>query len=168
VTSASALLSAYRAGVDAARSTVPEPAVTNRRHKARTGQQENGIMDTYVAPTQAIRTSRFLVGVIVVAFVGALALGVALATRAISFDSLTTASSQDALVRVHAGFGPGYPPHYGLAGPSGVVRGDYPMGGAPAHGGLAGPSGVVRGDYPMGGAPAHGGLAGPSRVGSSD
>jgi hypothetical protein len=99
-------------------------------------------MDTYVAPNQAIRTSRILVGVIVVTFVGALALGVALATRAISFDSLTTTSSQDALVRVHAGFGPGYPPHYGLAGPSGVVRGDYPMGGAPVHGGLAGPSGV--------------------------
>jgi hypothetical protein len=125
-------------------------------------------MGTYVASTPAIRTSRILVGVIVVAFVGALALGVALATRAISFDSLTTTSSQDALVRVHAGFGAGYPPHYGLAGPSGVVRGDYPMGGAPAHGGLAGPSGVVRGDYPMGGAPAHGGLAGPSGVGSSD
>ena len=125
-------------------------------------------MDTYVAPTQAIRTSRILVGVIVVAFVGALALGVALATRAISFDSLTTTSSQDAIVRVHAGFGPGYPPHYGLAGPSGVVRGDDPMRGYPPHYGLAGPSGVVRGDYPMGGAPVPGGLAGPSRVGSSD
>jgi hypothetical protein len=121
-------------------------------------------MDTYVAPTPAIRTSRILVGVIVVAIVGALALGVALATRAISFDALTTTSTQDALVRVHPRLGPGYPPHYGLAGPSGVVRGDYPMGGAPAHGGLAGPSGVVRGDYPIGGAPAHGGLAGPSGV----
>jgi hypothetical protein len=124
-------------------------------------------MDTYVAPTPAIRTSRILVGVIVVAIVGALALGVALATRAISFDPLTITSTQDALVRVHPGIGPGYPPHYGLAGPSGVVRGDYPMGGAPAHGGLAGPSGVVRSDYPMGGAPAHGGLAGPSGVGPS-
>jgi hypothetical protein len=124
-------------------------------------------MGTYVASTPAIRTSRILVGVIVVAFVGALALGVALATRAISFDSLTTTSSQDALVRVHAGFGAGYPPHYGLAGPSGVVRGPYPMGGAPAHGGLAGPSAVVRGVYPMGGAPVPGGLAGPSGVGSS-
>ncbi|MFL5641968.1 MAG: hypothetical protein ACJ771_06470 [Chloroflexota bacterium] len=123
-------------------------------------------MDTYVAPTPAIRTSRILVGVIVVAIVGALALSVALATRAISFDALTTTSTQDALVRVLP-LGPGYPPHYGLAGPSRVVRGDYPMGGAPAHGGLAGPSGVVRGDYPMGGAPAHGGLAGPSGVGSS-
>jgi hypothetical protein len=99
-------------------------------------------MDTYVAPTPAIRTSRILVGVIAVAFVGALALGIALATRAISFDSLTTTSSQDALVRVHPGYGPDYPPHYGLAGPSRVVRGDYPMGGAPVHGGLAGPSGV--------------------------
>ena len=125
-------------------------------------------MDTYVAPSPAIRTSRILVIVIAVAFVGALALGVALATRAIGFDSLTTDSSQDALVRVHPGYGPGYPPHYGLAGPSRVVRGDHPMGGAPAHGGLAGSSGVVRGDHPMGGAPAHGGLAGPSGVGSSD
>jgi hypothetical protein len=125
-------------------------------------------MDTYVAPTPAIRTSRILVRVIAVAFVGALALGVALATSAISFDFLTTTSSQDALVRVHPGYGPDYPPHYGLAGPSGVVRGDHPMGGAPVHGGLAGSSGVLRGDYPMGGAPAHGGLAGPSGVGSSD
>jgi hypothetical protein len=125
-------------------------------------------MDTYVAPTQAIRTSRILVGVIVVAFVGALALGVALATRAISFDSLTTTSSEGALVRVDAGFGAGYPPHYGLAGPSGVVRGDYPMGGYPPHYGLAGPSGVVRADYPMSGYPPHYGLAGPSEVGASD
>jgi hypothetical protein len=96
-------------------------------------------MGTYVASTPAIRTSRILVGVIV----GALALGVALATRAISLDPLTTTSAQDALVQVHPGFGPGYPPHYGLAGPSSVVRGDYPMGGAPVHGGLAGPSSVV-------------------------
>jgi hypothetical protein len=124
-------------------------------------------MDTYVAPTQAIRTSRILVGVIVLAFVGALALGIALATRAISFDSLTTTSAQDALVRVDAGFGPGYPPHYGLAGPSGVVRGAHPMGGYPPHYGLAGPSAVERG-APMGGYPPHYGLAGPSAVGSSD
>jgi hypothetical protein len=99
-------------------------------------------MDTYVATTPAIRTSRILVGVIVVAFVGALALGIALATRAISFDSLTITTSQDALVPVHGGLGPDYPPHYGLAGPSGVVHGAYPMGGAPVPGGLAGPSGV--------------------------
>ena len=123
-------------------------------------------MDTYVARTPTIRTSRILIGVIVVAIVGALALGVALATRAISFEPLTTTSTQDAVVRVQPGFDPGYPAHYGLAGPSGVVRG--PIGGAPAHGGLAGPSGVVRGTYPVGGAPDHGGLAGPSGVGSSD
>ena len=103
-------------------------------------------MDTYVAPNQAIRTSRILVGVIVVAFVGALALGVALATRAISFDSLMSTSSQDAIVQVHAGFGPGYPPHYGLAGPSRVVRGDDPMRGYPPHYGLAGPSRVGSSD----------------------
>ena len=125
-------------------------------------------MDTYVARTPTIRTSRILIGVIVVAIVGAMALGVALATRAISFEPLTTTSTQDAVVRVHPGFGPGYPAHYGLAGPSGVVRGNYPMGGAPAHGGLAGPSGVVQGNYPMGGAPVHGGLAGPSGVGLSE
>ena len=99
-------------------------------------------MGTYVAPTPAIRTSRILVGVMVVAFVGALVIGVALATRAISFDSLTTTSSQDALVEVQPGLGADYPPHYGLAGPSGVVPVDAPMGGVPAHGGLAGPSGV--------------------------
>jgi hypothetical protein len=103
-------------------------------------------MDTYVAPSQAIRTSRILAGVIVVAFVGALALGVALATRAIGFDSLTTTSSQDAIVQFDAGFGPGYPPHYGLAGPSGVVRADYPMSGYPPHYGLAGPSEVGASD----------------------
>jgi len=124
-------------------------------------------MGTYVAPSPAIRTSRILVGVIVVTFVGALALGVALATRAISFDSLTTNSTQNAVVRVDPGFGAGYPPHYGLAGPSAVMRGNYPMGGAPAHGGLAGPSRVMRGNYPMGGAPVPGGLAGPSGIESS-
>ena len=96
-------------------------------------------MGTYVAPTPAIRTSRILVGVMAVAFVGALALGLALATRAISFDSLATTSSRNAIVQTHAGYG-AYPPHYGLAGPSGVVRGDSPVDGAPAHGGLAGPS----------------------------
>ena len=99
-------------------------------------------MDTYVAPTPAIRSSRILVGVIVVAVIGALALGAVLASRAISFDSMTTSSSQDAVVRNHPGLGADYPPHYGLAGPSGVERGDPPMGGVPAHGGLAGPSGV--------------------------
>jgi hypothetical protein len=103
-------------------------------------------MGTYVASTPAIRPSRILVGVIVVAFVVAVAFGVAFASRAISFDSLTTTSSQDALVRIHAGFGPGYPPHYGLAGPSGVVRGGYPMGGYPPHYGLAGPSRVGSSD----------------------
>lgn len=95
-------------------------------------------MGTYVASTPAIRTSRILVGVMLIALVGALALGVALATRAISFDAISTTSSQDALVQ--PGYGD-YPPHYGLAGPSGVVRGGAPIG-VPAHGGLAGPSGV--------------------------
>jgi hypothetical protein len=99
-------------------------------------------MGTYVASTPAIRPSRILVGVIVVAFVVALAVGAAFANRAISFDSLTTPSSQDALAGVHSAFGPDYPPHYGLAGPSGVVPDGAPMGGAPTHGGLAGPSGV--------------------------
>jgi hypothetical protein len=98
-------------------------------------------MDTYVAPAPAIRTSRILVGIMIVAFVGALALGVAIATRAISFDSLTTSSSQDAVIRDYP-VGADYPPHYGLAGPSGVVQGHSPVGGAPVHGGLAGPSGV--------------------------
>ena len=120
-------------------------------------------MDTYVARTPTIRTSRILIGVIVVAFVGALALGVALATRAISLDSLTTNSEGVPA----AGFAAGYPAHYGLAGPSGVVHGDYPMGGVPAHNGLAGPSGIVRVETTTGGAPAHGGLAGPSELGSS-
>jgi len=123
-------------------------------------------MDTYAGRTPTIRTSRILVGVVVVAFAGALALGIALATRTIGFDPLTSSSSQDA--QVHPGLGPDYPPHYGLAGPSAVARGNYPMGGYPPHYGLAGPSGVVRGGYPMGGYPPHYGLAGPSRVGSSD
>jgi hypothetical protein len=118
-------------------------------------------MDTYVARTPTIRTSRILIGVIVVAFVGALALGVALATRAISLDALTTNDSQGVPA---VSFAAGYPAHYGLAGPSGVVRRDSPMGGVPAHNGLAGPSGVVRSATTTGGAPAHGGLAGPSDV----
>ena len=124
-------------------------------------------MDTYVAPTPAIRTSRILVGVIVVAFAGALALGAALATQSISFDAFTTRSSQSAAVKADAGLGAEYPPHYGLAGPSGVVSSNSSMGGAPTHGGLAGPSDIERGNASMGGAPVHGGLAGPSGVGSS-
>jgi len=123
-------------------------------------------MDTYVAPTPTIRTSRILVGVIVVAFVGALALGVALATRAISFDSPTTSSSEASLIRLQ-GVVPGYPPHYGLAGPSRVGPNARSWIGYPPHYGLAGPSGVVRGVYPMGGAPVPGGLAGPSTVESA-
>ncbi|HEX5014998.1 MAG TPA: hypothetical protein VFV72_12665 [Candidatus Limnocylindrales bacterium] len=119
-------------------------------------------MDTYVASTPTFRTSRIVVGVIVIAFVGALAFGVALATRAISFDSVTTITPQGTIVRG----APGYPAHYGLAGPSDVGRAAAPMGGAPAHGGLAGPSGVAREAAPVGGAPAHGGLAGPSGVGT--
>jgi hypothetical protein len=118
-------------------------------------------MDTYVARTPAIRTSRILIGAVALAIVATLALGVALATRAISLDSLTTNDSQGVPA---VSFAAGYPAHYGLAGPSGVVRGDYPMGGVPAHNGLAGPSGVVRVDTATGGAPAHGGLAGPSSV----
>jgi hypothetical protein len=118
-------------------------------------------MDTYVARTPAIRTSRILIGVVALAIVATLALGVALATRAISLDSLTTNDSQGVPA---VSFAAGYPAHYGLAGPSGVVRGDYPMGGVPAHNGLAGPSGAVRVETATGGAPAHGGLAGPSSV----
>ena len=99
-------------------------------------------MDTYVAPTPTVRTSRILVGAIVVALVGAVAIGAAFATQSIRFDSVTTSSARDTVVRTDPGPGPDYPPHYGLAGPSGVVRADPPMGGAPVHGGLAGPSGV--------------------------
>jgi hypothetical protein len=99
-------------------------------------------MGTYVAPASTVRTSRILVGVLVVALAGGLALGVALATRAITFESATTTPRHEAIVRVDAGLVPGYPPHYGLGGPSGVARGDHPMGGVPAHGGLAGPSEV--------------------------
>jgi hypothetical protein len=120
-------------------------------------------MDTYVARTPAIRTSRILVGVVAIAIVATLALGVAVATRAITFDSLAS-TPHDADVRMHPGLGHDYPPHYGLAGPSDVVRVDAPMAGVPAHNGLAGPSGVVRVETATGGAPAHGGLAGPSDV----
>jgi hypothetical protein len=102
-------------------------------------------MGTYVAPAPAIRTSRILVGLIAFSFVGALALGVALASRAISFDSPTTNDSQGdvtgTIIRSHPGAG--YPPHYGLAGPSQLGTTDAPIGigpGYPPHYGLAGPS----------------------------
>jgi hypothetical protein len=122
-------------------------------------------MGTHVAPAPAIRTSRILAGLIAIPFVGALALGVALATRAISFDSLTTDPSRDAVVPIHQGYGTDYPPHNGLAGPSVVMRGDSPL-----HGGLASPNGVGSGSAQHGYGtdyPAHGGLAGPSAVESS-
>jgi hypothetical protein len=99
-------------------------------------------MGTYVASTPGVARSRILVGVLVVAVVGALALGVALATRAIRLDPLTTTSSLGAEVHVSSGLGAGYPPHYGLAGPSNLVQRVGPVGGAPVHGGLAGPSKV--------------------------
>ena len=119
-------------------------------------------MGTHVAPAPAIRTSRILVGLTAIAFVGALAL----ATRAISVDSLTTDPSRDAVVPIHQGYGTDYPPHNGLAGPSVVVRGDSPL-----HGGLASPNGVGSGSAQHGYGtdyPAHGGLAGPSTVESGN
>jgi hypothetical protein len=121
-------------------------------------------MGTYVARTPTIRMSRILVGVIVVAFVGALALGVALATRAISLDPLTTNDAQAVpAVSVAAG----YPAHYGLAGPSRVGANAPSTIGYPPHYGLAGPSRVLTITGPIGsgaGYPPHDGLAGPSQV----
>jgi hypothetical protein len=124
-------------------------------------------MDTFVAPTPAIRTSRtsrILVGVIVVAIVGALALGVALAARAISVDSPMTNEPQGALA---GSVSAGYPAHYGLAGPSRVGANARSWVGYPAHYGLAGPGRVLTITGPIGsgaGYPPHHGLAGPSQV----
>ena len=122
-------------------------------------------MDTYVARTPTIRTSRILVGVVVVAFVAALALGVALATRAIDLDRLSTSGAHGVpAVSVTAG----YPAHYGLAGPSRVDPDAGSWIGYPPHYGLAGPSGVSTMTAPIGGGagyPPHYGLAGPSQVG---
>jgi hypothetical protein len=123
-------------------------------------------MGTFVAPAPAIRTSRVLVGLIAVAFVAALAVGVALATRAISLHSPTTNTSQDVLVRIHPDYGPDYPPHHGLAGPTGVVRG-----GSPLDRGLGSLNRVGSGSAQHGYGtdyPPHGGLAGPSAVGSRE
>jgi hypothetical protein len=50
-------------------------------------------MGTYVAPAAANRPSRLLAGFIALALIGALGLGVALGTRAISLDSLMTEDS---------------------------------------------------------------------------
>jgi hypothetical protein len=75
-------------------------------------------MDTYVASTPAVRTSRtsrIHVGFIGLALVGGLALGAVLASRAISVDS-TPHGAPGALAMGFAA----YPPHYGLAGPSQV------------------------------------------------
>lgn len=121
-------------------------------------------MGTHVAPAPAIRPSRILAGLIAVALIAALALGVALATRATGFDSQTTNDS----VSNYRNPAAGYPAHYGLAGPSrlGTEAGSWM--GYPAHYGLAGPSRVETVAAPTSvgaGYPAHYGLAGPSQVG---
>ena len=99
-------------------------------------------MGTYVAPAAAIRGSRILVGLTAIAFVGALTVAVAFATRAITFDSRTAvAHDPGTIVRSH--LADGYPPHYGLAGPSriGSTSAALSIGaGYPPHYGLAGPS----------------------------
>jgi hypothetical protein len=140
-------------------------------------------MGTHVAPAPAIRPSRIVVGLIAVALVSALALGVGLATRAISFDSLTANVPQSALAdstggdqRIGGGTGTivrshlvaGYPAHYGLAGPSRIGSNAGSWTGYPSHYGLAGPSrlGTMTAPISVGaGYPAHNGLAGPSQVG---
>jgi hypothetical protein len=125
-------------------------------------------MGTYVARAPAIRTSRIRVGLIAVAFVGALALGVALATRANTFDSATNDSQADMIGTVVLSHpAAGYPAHYGLAGPSRVGPNASSWIGYPPHYGLAGPSRVGTNTVPIGigaGYPPHHGLAGPSQV----
>jgi hypothetical protein len=122
-------------------------------------------MDTYVASTPAVRTSRtsrIHVGFIGLALVGGLALGAVLASRAISVES-TPHGAPGALAMGFAA----YPPHYGLAGPSQVRPNPRTWIGYPAHSGLAGPSRVFTTAAPSGsgpGYPPHHGLAGPSRV----
>jgi hypothetical protein len=122
-------------------------------------------MGTHVAPTAATwRPSRILIGFIVIALVGGLALGAAFATRAIRFDSPIA----DAAATVGSNPAAGYPAHYGLAGPSRVGSNAGSWTGYPSHYGLAGPSRVGTTTLPISvgaGYPAHNGLAGPSQLG---
>src|SRR5262245_5887255 len=126
-------------------------------------------MGTHVAPAAAISPSRILVGVIAVALVGALALGLALATRAVSLDALVTDTPRGAGTIVVSHPAAGYPAHYGLAGPSRVGSNAVSWMGYPPQYGLAGPSrvGTITAPTSIGaGYPAHHGLAGPSQVDS--
>lgn len=126
-------------------------------------------MGTYVAPASAIRGSRIVAGLMAIAVVGALTVALAFATRAISFDPLT-AAAQDSGAIARSRLTDGYPPHYGLAGPSRVGTTSAASGigeGYPPHYGLAGPSGVGTTGAASGigaGYPPHYGLAGPSQA----
>ena len=162
--------SAHRAAVDVPRSSMSEPLCHGRPNRAGTRQQEDRIMGTYVAPAAAIRGSRDPGRTLTaIAFVGALTVAVAFATRAISFDSPTAvAHDPGTIVRSH--LADGYPPHYGLAGPSrvGTTSAAIGMGaGYPPHYGLAGPSRIGSTSAAIGigaGYPPHYGLAGPSQA----
>ena len=106
-----------------------------------------------------------------------LAVGLLTATLVISsvavFAStlrLESSAGEAAEMQPRGGYGPGYPLHGGLAGPTPVREvnhaGHYAAG-YPLHGGLAGPSRVQTPSVSVWTYP-HGGFAGPSQVGEGD
>jgi hypothetical protein len=119
---------------------------------------------TYATPAMLRGTRRVRVGLVAVAVV-TLAGGVGIAALNASGQE---ASSPAAIVRQQPGYGTGYPPHHGLAGPAGIkAQAEHAGYGAdyPSHYGLAGASGVKpRAEHAGYGAhyPQHAGLAGPS------
>jgi len=95
---------------------------------------------TYATPAMLSGTRRLRVGLIAVAVV-TIASGIAIATLNATGQE---AGSPAAIIRQQPGYGTDYPPHYGLAGASGVKAKAQHRGygtGYPQHGGLAGPSG---------------------------
>ena len=122
---------------------------------------ELDVRSTHVGGAPALQTSwlRVAVGIGLVVLV---ALSVAMAVSLERGRRIAAGPS--------AGSWLGYPPHFGLAGPSRVGPSAGPIGigaGYPPHYGLAGPSRVGPSAGPIGigaGYPPHYGLAGPSRV----
>jgi hypothetical protein len=118
---------------------------------------------SYVAHAHRPRTRWLPVGLLIA---GLLVVSVAAAALAPRLGTLGQRANPVSIE--HFGYGPGYPLHGGLAGPSDVrVVQHFGYGpGYPLHGGLAGPSDVrVVQHFGYGpGYPLHGGLAGPSQV----
>ena len=116
---------------------------------------------THAAPAGRLRTGLLSVAVVI----GLVIVVASSVDLAVSFGRGQPVVVTSTIVQSH--FGPGYPEHHGLAGPSRVGPSAGSWLGYPPHFGLAGPSRVKSGAVPIGigaGYPAHYGLAGPSQV----